>query len=269
MTLCSGVPAQERALAYLEGSLSGAEMDRFEEHYLDCPACLAQVQTMVALRRQLAKQLAVAVERAQPKRAIFVWPRLVWAACTAASLLVASVLTHRMTSPNLPQPAIARQPQPGLETASASQLADLTLPVYLPRALRGESEEPHFATGMRAYQQNDCRAAVASLSQVPASTAELHAARFYAGACQLRLGDLAAAKANLSSVAEAGESPQQEGALYNLAQVELAGNDPVTAHRTLLHIIMLRGDYERRARVQDDKVLQLIDRQRQAGAGGK
>jgi len=44
-----------------------------------------------------------------------------------------------------------------------------------------------------------------------------------------------------------GDSPQQEAALYYLAQIALVHNDPTTARHYLARTIALRGDFERRA----------------------
>jgi hypothetical protein len=54
----------------------------------------------------------------------------------------------------------------------------------------------------------------------------------------------------LRSVAEAGDSPQQEAALYYLAQIALAENDIPTARHNLSLVISIRGDFENRARAQ-------------------
>jgi hypothetical protein len=96
------------------------------------------------------------------------------------------------------------------------------------------------------------------LAQVPAENSEARAAEFYSGACQMRLGDFATASGLLRKVADAGDSPQQEAALYDLAQIALAGNDPVTAHAYLLRTISLRGDLEGRAREQDGRITELV-----------
>jgi len=62
--------------------------------------------------------------------------------------------------------------------------------------------------------------------------------------------NLPAATKTLRSVADAGDSPQQEAALYYLAQVALAGNDATTARHFLARTISLHGDFEGRARAQ-------------------
>jgi hypothetical protein len=145
-----------------------------------------------------------------------------------------------------------------------SQLADLALPPYLASNLRGESKDARFEAGMKEYANGNCRGALVALSQVPAESTEARAAKFYSGACQMRLGDFASATGVLRKIADAGDSPQQEAALYGLAQIALAGNYPATAHAYLLRTISLRGDLEQRAREQDRQIAKLIGQERQA-----
>ena len=47
-------------------------------------------------------------------------------------------------------------------------------------------------------------------------------AQFYSGVCQMKLNQLDAAAATLGQVAGKGDSPQQEAALYYLAQIASA-----------------------------------------------
>jgi anti-sigma factor RsiW len=39
MRACTGAPAELHALQYVEGTLPEFEVERFEEHYFDCPVC--------------------------------------------------------------------------------------------------------------------------------------------------------------------------------------------------------------------------------------
>jgi hypothetical protein len=281
MNTCSGTPAEQHALAYLEGSLPEFEVERFEEHYFDCPACLAQVEALLAVRDELARHPAP--QAPTGVRTVFAWPQTRWAVGLAAALLLTGVVALRMVEnrPAQPQvathtPAISKQPAPAPKSSvpadapvKPSQLADLALPSFVAYSLRGESEDAHFVAGMKAYSLGDCRTAVSTLKSVAGAPSEARAARFYTGACQMRLGDLAAARSSLLTVIKAGDSPQQEAALYTLGQVALAANDLGEAHRYLLHTITLRGDLERKARAEDRKVLALIQQQGQTTAADK
>lgn len=270
MTDCTGTPAELCALPYVEGTLPENETERFEEHFFDCPVCLGHLQAVQTAGQALARH-PIAVKAAQPKL-IFAWPA--WAmAAAAAVLLAAGAIAYRQVLPHPAQPTVAQnkpisQPQPPAPAAlpanptpaAASQLADLALPAFVAPNLRGASEDAHYTAGMKAYAQGRCPAAVAELARVSAQDPTARTAAFYTGACQMHLGNLSAAAMTFHSVAEQGDSPQQESALYYLAQVALARNDAGTAHRLLQHTIALQGDLEARARAEDRK-LQAMSRQ--------
>jgi Flp pilus assembly protein TadD len=107
---------------------------------------------------------------------------------------------------------------------------------------------------MKAYNAHDCPTAIKTLALVPAKDEDSLAARFYSGVCQMRDGNLPSASQSLHRIADAGDSPQQEAALYYLAQIALAQNDPTTARHYLARTISLHGDFERRARSELKKV---------------
>jgi TolA-binding protein len=292
MTICNGVPAEQYALAYVEGTLPAFEAERFEEHYFDCAVCLSHLQAIQAVGRELERHPVSLPEsfvtgNQQPRQKnLAAWPVVRrWAWGAIAALLVLGVYVYHLNqsrpaqpvvaqgsspaSPQIPPPATT---QPGSASSSASsiqpsQLADLVLPAFTAPHLRGESGDEHFQAGMAAYSKGDCKGALSALAQVPATADEARPAQFYTGACQMRSGEFSAAGTNLKAVADAGDSPQQESALYYLAQISLAQNDPAAAHRLLLETIALHGDLERRARDQDRKVTALIDAGHAAESG--
>jgi len=298
---------EDRALAYLDGTLPEAEAEEFEAHYFQCPECLARVQTLEAMEVVLGR-LPAAEPAALRRRVVLGWPALVWALGAAAGVLVLSVIGFREYSTRsertpearsvlagagvpgaagagagnesggasapvaIPAPeAMAAAQQAGkLAGNLAGNLADLAMPGFTAPNLRGESEDARFLSGMKAYERGDCRTAVASLAKVPATVEERPAARFYSGACQMRLGNFAQADANLHAVADMGDSPLQEAALYTLAQTALLKGDPQAAHGYLLRTVSLAGDLEGRARRQDLRVRRLIESAGKPGnAGGK
>lgn len=61
---------------------------------------------------------------------------------------------------------------------------------------------------------------------------------------------MSSATGTLHAVAGAGDSPQQEAALYYLAQLALAREDGPAARKYLKQTIALRGDFEKRARAE-------------------
>jgi hypothetical protein len=274
MTICTGLPAELNALPYVEGTLPAAEAEQFEEHYFDCPVCLARLQAIQAVGQELARN---PVGEPEP-RVRLGWPVWIWTAGAVAALLLVGIFTYKglettsakptvaQSAPKSPsQMQVAAQPvQLPSTPVHLSQLADLTLPVFTLPNLRGESLDAHFEAGMKQYVSGNCRDAVAALAQVPAESAETRAAEFYSGACQMRLGSFASATQLLRKVADAGDSPQQEAAFYALAQIALAGNEPSTAHKYLLLTISLRGDLERRAQKQDRRIAELTGKNKAA-----
>jgi anti-sigma factor RsiW len=265
MTSCSGVPADQYLEDYLQGTLPENDAATFEDHYFACPVCLAQVETLQAVQRQL---------RTQPRQVVrkpIAWPiRFTMVAAIAATLIAVAFTFYAKRQPAQPTvatgsqpPAIQGQPQqpgpagPSVPTAptsaakgAVSQLADLTLPAFRLPNLRGQSANPLFDSGMKAYVSQDCPRALRYLSQVPAPDEASTAAHFYSGVCQMHEGNMPAASRSLRGVANAGDSPQQEAALYYLAQISLAGNDSDAAQRYLSRTAALHGDFERRARAQ-------------------
>jgi hypothetical protein len=295
MNECTGSPAELYSLPYVEGELPEVEVERFEQHYFECPACLAYLQGLQSAGAELEKLPRAEAE--QPRKVLLRWPAAVWpapiwgVAVAAAAVLIVAVFAYRGSISAPRQPAIAQsQPagnpvsgpvpspvptQPAATSAlgvKASQLADLALPAFIAPNLREATEEIHFEAGMKAYSRGDCAAAAATLAQVPAESPaqsaaqsnESRAAAFYRAACQIRLGDYAAASKGMRSVADAGDSPQQESAIYYQAQLALASGNPAAAHRFLVRVIGLRGDLETKARAEDARVRDLIDARSQA-----
>jgi tetratricopeptide (TPR) repeat protein len=270
MTQCTGTPAEQWLEAYLQGTLPEAKAQKFEQHYFDCPVCLAQVERLEAVSRLLGRRplKASTPPIAWPARGWpnFSWPSLSWPARAFAVSAVAALFvvgffgirhSDRSSQPNVAHAPVAPnlQPQaqaatPTLAALAVSRLADLTLPVFRENNLRGSSVDAHFEAGMNAYANSDCAVAVKALSQVAAQDANARAAQFYLGVCRMHMGDLPAATSTLRKVAGAGESAQQEAALYYLAQIALSENDAATAHRYLNRTIALHGDFESRANVE-------------------
>ncbi|MGD0629503.1 MAG: zf-HC2 domain-containing protein [Terracidiphilus sp.] len=257
MTDCTGTLTDRCLERYIQGTLPELEAQQFEEHYFECPACLAQVEALQAVALKLGSQPRKA------RKAPIPWPIRVAALTAIAAMLVMGFFLFRVKRQSA-QPEVAAapvapvapaaQPSPhSLAAAAVSRLADLTLPAFRAQTLRGESGDPHFEEGMKAYTRRDCPSAVKTLAQVPHNNEDSLAAQFFMGVCQFHEGEMGAATQTLESVANAGDSPQQEAALYYLAQVALLQNDADTARRYLKRTVSLHGDFESRARTELNK----------------
>ena len=272
MKSCTGTPAELCALPYVEGALPEHQAERFEAHFLECPVCLAYLQDLQAMRAALSR-LPSDKDVKAGRKGLTILPARTFALGAAAAIVFAAAVfsfraLHRGPQPSpvaraapaaLPQ-ANTAIPAAGLSPAKLkpSQLADLALPPFVAPNLRGAQEDAQFQSGMKDYEKGDCRDAVAELTRVPAQSEDAGAARFYCAACEMHLGDLPAAAAGMRRVAAAGDSPQQESALYYEAQIALAIDNPAAAHRYLVQTVALQGDLEQRARDEDRKVRELF-----------
>jgi len=275
MKRCTGTPAELCGLPYIEGTLPEHQVELFETHFFECPVCFAYLQDLQAMQAALSRFPAEKSDIPVRKR-LSILPARTWAlGAAAAILLFAAVFSFRALNLGPKRAPIAQStppstspvnPQEQANPASSasirpSQLADLALPPFVAPNLRGAQEDAQFESGMKDYARSDCRDAVAALSKVPAQSEDSRAARFYCAACQMRLGNLTEAAAQMHTVAAGGDSPQQESALYYEAQIALANDDPAAAHQYLMQTIALQGDLEQKARDEDRKVHEFLGEQ--------
>ena len=246
MSQCNGAPAEQWLEQYVAGTLPDSEAQAFEEHYFDYPACLAQLQAVQAVADQLRRNPV------KPAARVIQWPVVMGTVGAIAAMLLITVIGYRALGHRHGTAAsegTASAPAPASQASSATeQLADLTLPPFAGSSLRGAEEDKSYRTGMKAYGKGDCAAAIDGLGRVPAQSADALAAQFYSGVCQMKLNQLDAAATTLGTVAGKGDSPQQEAALYYLAQIALLHGDSATAGTNLEKAISLHGDFEQRAR---------------------
>jgi TolA-binding protein len=264
MSDCMEARANEWLERYVDGTLPDEEAGKFEEHYFNCSVCLAEIEALQSVREQLTRN-PIPI---RPARRVLSWPVLTVSFGALAATLVAGVITLRMvehpSGPAQPNAGLS-QPRPAVQPAAPTNppqvaenqapddlahLADLRLPGYHVSTLRGAGEVSAFDSAMKLYAAGNCAEAVSALAGVDQQSPDFLAARFYAGACQMHNGNLAAASRTLHQVADAGDSPQQESALYYLAQIALKQSDAAAAHKNLEKVVSLHGDLEHRARTE-------------------
>lgn len=247
MSRCAGEPAEQMAEQYIAGTLPDPEAQAFEEHYFDCPVCFAQLQALQSVAGQLRRNPVKIPGR------VIRWPAVAGSIGAIAALLLISVISYREIAH---RPGVAAGPgttaipsadEGATSSAAVTQIADLTLPPFAASSLRGEAEDAHYAAGMKAYASGNCVAATNQLAHVSARSDDALSAQFYSGVCQLKLNQLDAASATLGRLAGKGDSPQQEAALYYLAQIALLRDDSAGARQQLVKVISLHGDFEQRA----------------------
>jgi len=253
MIKCAGAPADRFLEPYFEGTLPEAEAQKFEEHYLGCQVCLAKLKALEAVALKLG---------ARPRGRLVRWPAgLVAAGAIAATLLLVLLGRQMLIRPAAPLQQTAqtgaapRAAAPALPTTEASvsrsslrQLADVRLPVFQLAHVRGQSENPAFEEGMRAYARHDCAGAVKELGHVKATDSDGTMARLYSGVCLMQQGETGPAAQNLKAAAQVAGSAEQEAAWYYLGQIALMKDDAALARRYLALAVAMHGNFESRAR---------------------
>jgi TolA-binding protein len=267
MTICTGQPAAKHLEAYIQGTLPERQAREFETHFADCEICLGQVEALQAVTLRLGAQPR------RPLRPPIPWPIRVGALAAIAAAMILCYIGLQ-TRRELPHTAVVSGAPPtashdgavspaktlATSTMAAGQLADLTMPVFRESNLRGQTGDDSFKKGMKAYSAHDCTSARKSLTQVAPGDEDALAARFFLGVCQMHDGDFSDARGSLRNVANAGDSPQQEAALYYLAQIALASNEVDMAGGYLRRTIQLRGDFESRATAELAKIRDMSGR---------
>lgn len=255
IAVCNGERAEEVAEAYLLGTLSIFEMERFEEHYFECPACFAHLQALQSVQQELiSRPSPVAVSPMRLRR------RLLALGAIAAAVTVGFISFHRMqehpahSSPTAVAQLAASAPLASSvkenPTVNIASLADLSLPPYMASSVRGGEVEGAFQAGMHFYISGDCARALPQLKSVPEKDENAVAARLYAGACEFSAHETTVAAKDFEKVIAAGDSPQFEAAYYYLAQAALLDGNVQAARRYLAKTLALRGDFEHRAHAQ-------------------
>ena len=138
MTDCTA-PLIDRCLErYIQGTLPESEARTFEEHYFDCPACLAQVEALQAVAHQLGSQPQ------KLRKSPIPWPvRVAVPAAIAAGLVLAFVGYHSSSKP--------------VQQASAGELRDGNLNLSLDK-----TGQLHGADGLPEKERDALQAALAT-----------------------------------------------------------------------------------------------------------
>jgi tetratricopeptide (TPR) repeat protein len=256
---------------YLLGRLEPTARDEFDEHLFECDACFDRLQTLRALRRELAATAdAHRIEPARVDRSwIWNWR---WAlAPIAVALMIAvgvavgqraipsSALTTR---PSTDQPAGAAggslPPQASAAVASLAELGRFQPPTFVPSSLRGIQGDAtaRFQEAMKNYVQRDYRGAIPGLRAAVRLDPEAAHATFFLGISYLLTGQLEEGIRALRQTIDLGDSPYLEEAHLYLARAFLQNNDPIRARQQIERTIQLRGPLEDEAR----RLLAALDR---------
>jgi len=226
---CGQIEEEEIAEKYVTGGLSEIEQADFEEHFLDCERCFAQVQLWQDMQ---------AVSR-RPRS------RLRWMAvlAIAASLVMAAGVVW-LRQRRAPQKETARSTAPAARSRDLAALAEFTPPRYLRPSWRAAGQTS-FDRAMERYSRGDYRGATPGLLEATNADPTNSAAQFFLGICYLMQGSDKQAIARLNRTIALGESPELEEAHFYLGKALLGQQDVSGAAAELRNAIALDGPRRR------------------------
>jgi tetratricopeptide (TPR) repeat protein len=242
---------------YLLGRLDEASRDEVDEHLFTCDACFERLQTLRALRRELAATVGVRGVEVVPEKAGWIWR---WTLLPALAVLVVAIgvtLGPRAfppsgqstsTSPGRPDRPAGTPGQPS--PMALAELGKFQPPAFAAASLRGvpEAATARFRDGMAHYARGDYRGAIAGLRAAAALDPQAAHATFFLGICHVLNGELNDGIRALQQTIDAGDSPYLEEAHLYLARTFLQNLDPIRARQEIERTIGLRGPLEKDAR---------------------
>jgi TolA-binding protein len=285
-TTCAWFDRDEVFEDYVRDGLGPEDRDAFEAHYFSCEACFDRLQTVLALRAELASAPAAAHA---PAPAADGWPRR-WVLVPLGGALVlgaAAALWFRTPVPAKPEATITRVPPPAASPAAPpstvardntpqpqaarqeaqppasvparpaappvvalSVLARVDPPPYVPVALRGARDEAaeKFDAAMRLYAAGDYAGAAPGLRAAADLKPDAPRAWFFLAACELLRGNADAAAAGLERTIQLGDSPYLEEAHFYLAKARLRQGRMNEARAELQRAMSQHGRLEQESR---------------------
>jgi len=265
-TTCTVVRNNDLAERYLLGRLEGSELEAFEAHLFECAACFELVQTLSAVRGELARDRDGIVSAGRPRPNRWLVP-----IAAAAALLVATSgsllwIRQRAAVPaSTATPPVAATAESSRPAPAGSQAADrraeellalsrIDPPAYVPLRLRGVRASADFDRAMNAYKSGDYETASTLLQGEVARDPDSLPANFFLGVCRLMTGDAAAASDRLRAAIAAGDSTYRQLAEIFLAKALIRSGDVDGAVQAAARASRLDGDYASDAR----ELLQLL-----------
>jgi anti-sigma factor RsiW len=268
---CEEITRLELMERYVLGRLEQPARDEFDEHLFECAVCFERLQTLRAVRIELAATAADDAERAERELARasrgWIWK---WALVPAfAVLVIASVIVwpRVFRSPPVEAPATLK---PGGQTAGGqapsgqapsgqgspavtttlAELGRFEPPPFNSGSLRGtqDASAARFREGMTQYARGNYRAAIAGLRAAARLDPEAAHATFFLGICHVINGEYDDGVRALRQTIQLGDSPFLEEAHFYLAKAFLQQNDAGSARHELLRTIALKGPLEQQAR---------------------
>jgi len=258
---CAEVDRIDAIERYVTGRMTGDELEAFEQHFLACPKCLAQIELCRDARQVLARPHVVPVSVTAPSRL-----RLARLAPLAAAAVIVLGIAITLRAPASDRPAVVESaPQSPAPTApvvesrvtALARLSVVEPPPFDPAATRSAaSASDAFLKAMQSYQSRDWTAAADQLAAVSTRSDAPLSAHLYLAAARLMIGSHEQAAAALRVVVRAGDTPFLEEARYLQAVMALRSGQLDEARRELQAVIALDGD----RRAEASRTLAELDR---------
>jgi tetratricopeptide (TPR) repeat protein len=244
---CSDVEEKDLLESYVLDRLTDSEREAFEQHYLECDSCFAQLETGLALREEL-RRLPLTQK---PARAAFFGKMTIWVPVFAALALLFAVGAWWQTrrKPQQSQlaaapPIVSRTPSaPAQSLVSLDELARVEAPPYYESVLRGTEDDAQssFRRAMGHYSRQDYAGAIPGLRAAVEASPQTARFNFYLGACYLLTTQTDAAIASFRNVISLDNPAYSEAAHFYLAKAYLQNKDVSDAEEDLRATVKLEG----------------------------
>lgn len=230
---------------YLKGLLPEPEAEAFEQHYLGCERCFAELRFRHAAAMELGRPISPKGSGVKGK----VKPFRPWMMVAAAlALTFTAIWFLKPEQPVEPPRSTAMDPrQPLLEELSAVG----EIPSYVPVTMRGGRSglaQERFRQGMERYRQGQHAEALPHLRSALEADAKLLPARFYLGISCLVTDQTDDAIQHLLKLAGSTPNPYQEEAHWYLAKAYFRKKDVVAGWSQLEQTVTLNGPHATEAR---------------------
>jgi len=231
---CRRIETQDMIERYLHGRLSEQEETAFEQHYLGCGRCFAELQMKHAAALELSKR-PLRVRR--PASRIAFQSRWVMAAAALLVIAIVSALYFYSKGQNEAGGTLVRQQPIQNNQAILDQLAMVEqAPPYVPWTLRGSASNrlmEKFQSGMDQYRQGNFGGAIPILEECLRMDAEHQPSVYYLGISYLMARRPDDCIRELSKLAAAGSGPYEEDSRWYLAKAYLRKKDLAAARKEL------------------------------------
>jgi tetratricopeptide (TPR) repeat protein len=251
---CEEITQRELMERYLLGRLEQPDRDAFDEHLFECEACFERLQTLRAVRHELAATAdALRTEPVRAERGSRIW-KWAFVPTFATLVIIGIVVGPRMFRSPAQAPETPTTPTtPGQVSPAGVEVAELGRfepPSYPSSALRGSQDAAaaRFRDGMTQYTRGDYLAAIPGLRAASRLDPEAAHALFFLGISYVLSGQHDEGVRALRQTIQLGDSPFLEEAHFYLAKAALQQNDATSARDELLRTLALKGPLEQQAR---------------------